>query len=89
MGTLLTAVNVADRLQISIRTAQRLMAKLEHIDVGLGERNRCLRITAETLEEYLAKCTVSPHSNVRIARTHEKKRIVTSNATGITSIPRR
>ena len=47
---LLDAKDVALRLNVSVRTAQRLMRTVPNINVCLGDTYERLRITEETLE---------------------------------------
>ena len=53
----LTSADVAKRLGISVRAAQRLMHKLPHANVSrnLESTRKHLRITQETLEKYLSE----------------------------------
>ena len=48
----LTSREVAQRLKISVRSAQRLIKALPHINAGLGTKRENLRISEKTLEEY-------------------------------------
>ena len=49
---LLDAKDVAQRLNVSVRTAQRLMRTVPNINVCLGGTYERLRITEETLDTY-------------------------------------
>ena len=57
---LLTAKDVAQRTGFSIRTAQRMMRSVPHINVCLGHKNQSLRITEETYEAYILERTALP-----------------------------
>ena len=48
----LTSQEVAQRLKISVRSAQRLMKTLPHINAGVGTQRETLRISEKTLNEY-------------------------------------
>ena len=48
----LTSREVAQRLKISVRSAQRLMKALPHINAGVGTQRENLRISEKTLDEY-------------------------------------
>ena len=49
---LLNAADVAARLNTSVRSAQKIMRLMRHINIGLGKKNMCLRVTEESLLEY-------------------------------------
>ena len=57
---LLTSADVAERLQVNIRTAQRIIRSMPHINIGTGKKNEHLRITEEMLESYINERTVIP-----------------------------
>ncbi len=57
---LLTSADVAERLQVNIRTAQKIIRSIPHINIGAGKKNEHLRITEEMLEEYLNERIVMP-----------------------------
>ena len=61
---LLTAKDVALRTGFSIRTAQRMMRSVPHINVCLGQKNQSLRITEETYEAYILDRTALPPEKV-------------------------
>ncbi len=52
---LLNAADVAERLNTSVRSAQRLMLYMRHINIGLGTKNKCLRVSEASLNEYKAQ----------------------------------
>lgn len=60
MAQLLTAKDVAERLQVNIRTAQRIVHSIPHVNVGNGKKNEFLRVTEEMLERYIEERTVLP-----------------------------
>ena len=57
---LLTSADVAERLQVNIRTAQKIMRSIPHINIGTGKKNEHLRITEDMLEEYINARIVMP-----------------------------
>lgn len=61
MAQLLTAKDVAERLQVNIRTAQRIVHSIPHVNVGNGKKNEFLRVTEEMLERYIEERTVLPY----------------------------
>ena len=42
---LLSSADVADRLRVNIRTAQRIIRSIPHINIGTGKKNEHLRVT--------------------------------------------
>ena len=59
-GQLLSPKDVAERLQVSLRTAQKIMRSVPHINIGSGTKNEHLRISEELLDEYIRNRTVVP-----------------------------
>lgn len=59
---LLSSRDVAERLQVNIRTAQRIIRSIPHVNIGTGRKNEHLRVTEEMLGEYIAERTVVPSS---------------------------
>ena len=57
---LLTAKDVAERLQVNLRTAHRIIHSIPHVNVGNGKKNELLRVTEEMLERYIEERTVLP-----------------------------
>jgi hypothetical protein len=57
---LLTSADVAERLQVNIRTAQRIIRSIPHINIGTGKKNEHLRVTEEMLQEYLNERIIMP-----------------------------
>ena len=57
---LLSSRDVADRLQVNIRTAQKIIRSIPHVNIGTGRKNEHLRITEEMLEAYISERTVVP-----------------------------
>ena len=51
---LLSSADVADRLRVNIRTAQRIIRSIPHINIGTGKKNEHLRVTEEQLQQALA-----------------------------------
>lgn len=71
----LTSKDVAQRLKISVRSAQRLMKRLPHIRVGSGSQRECLRITDKVLEQYSTTLdNITSCSNSSI--TKQRNRII-------------
>ena len=63
--SLLTAKDVAMRTGFSLRTAQRMMRTVPHINVCLGRKNQSLRITEETYEAFILDRTALPPEAVK------------------------
>lgn len=84
---LLSSADVADRLRVNIRTAQRIIRSIPHINIGTGKKNEHLRVTEEQLQQYIEERTILPSlpklSNVN-PRIIPRKR-----AAGTITIPRR
>ena len=51
---------VAERLQVNIRTAQKIIRSIPHINIDTGKKNEHLRITEDMLEEYINARIVMP-----------------------------
>lgn len=62
----LTPKEVAQRLRISVRSAQRLIKSLPHVNAGTGTKREILRISEKVLEECQ---TVSAEKPVRSSVT--------------------
>ena len=84
---LLSSRDVADRLQVNIRTAQKIIRSIPHVNIGTGRKNEHLRITEEMLEAYISERTVVPCNPVlsRMKKSVRPKVPVTVEA----RIPRR
>ena len=84
---LLTSAADAERLQVNIRTAQRISRSMPHINIGTGKKNEHLRITEEMLESYINERTVIPsHPCIRDKNAQIVPRI---RSAGTGKIPRR
>ena len=57
---LLPSADVAERLQVNIRTAQKIIRSIPHINIDTGKKNEHLRITEDMLEEYINARIVMP-----------------------------
>jgi hypothetical protein len=59
---LLNAKQVAKRLNVSLRLAQRLMQEMRTIDVGAGGKNKFLRVREADFEAFIRQRTKEPES---------------------------
>ena len=85
---LLTSADVAERLQVNIRTAQRIIRSMPHINIGTGKKNEHLRITEEMLESYINERTVIPSRPcIRDKKTQIVPRIGSANTGKIARKP--
>ena len=57
---LLSAKDVASRLQVSLRMAQKIIRSIPHINIGSGKKYEHLRISEEMLDSYIRDRTVVP-----------------------------
>jgi len=74
MPAYLTAEKVAEMLDTSLVTAIRVMERAGAINVGHGAKNRMLRITEASLNEYLETKQVAPPVPLPRPAHYEKKR---------------
>ena len=84
---LLSSRDVAERLQINIRTAQKIVRSIPHINIGTGKKNEHLRITEDQLQQYIEERTVLP-SLPRLSNVNPRI-IPRKRAAGTATIPRR
>ena len=84
---LLSSRDVADRLQINIRTAQKIIRSIPHINISTGRKKELLRITEEMLESYINERTVM-YGSVKLNRNRPPVRRQVS-VSGTDRIPRR
>ena len=85
----LTANEVAQYLKISIRSAQRLIRCLPHINAGLGAKRENPRIARSVLDEYLSSARHSPVHSLKNNRTQKRIRNTHHTDEPIYKIPRR
>ena len=84
---LLSSADVADRLRVNIRTAQRIIRSIPHVNIGTGKKNEHLRVTEEQLQAYIEERTILP-SLPRLSNVNPRI-IPRKRAAGTTTIPRR
>ena len=84
---LLSSADVADRLRVNIRTAQRIIRSIPHINIGTGKKNEHLRVTEEQLQQYIEERTILP-SLPRLSNVNPRI-IPRKRAAGTATIPRR
>ena len=84
---LLSTRDVAERLQVNIRTAQRIVRSMPHVNVGMGKKNEYLRVTEEMLDAYISERTVMPFCPRPTRTAPSVVRRVSSAGTG--KLPRR
>ena len=84
---LLSSADVADRLRVNIRTAQRIIRSIPHINIGTGKKNEHLRVTEEQLQQYIEERTILP-SLPRLSNVNPRI-IPRKRAARTTTIPRR
>ena len=85
----LTSRDVAVRLKISVRCAQRLMKSLPHINAGLGTKRENLRISEKTLEEYQTIAYDKPRHTTAKTHVQMHRQIVHHSGTTIKKMDRR
>ena len=84
---LLSSADVADRLRVNIRTAQRIIRSIPHVNIGTGKKNEHLRVTEEQLQQYIEERTILP-SQPRLSNVNPRI-IPRKRAAGTATIPRR
>ena len=85
----LTSKEVAQRLKISVRSAQRLMKALPHIHAGVGTRRENLRISEKVLEEYQTIPISKPGRASTKAPVQQHRQIIHRAGTTIQKMERR
>ena len=85
----LTSKEVADRLKISKRSAQRLMKRLPHLHVGVGTKRETLRISEKTLDEYQTISIPKPRQTSAKAPVQHHRGIIHHTGTTIQKMERR
>jgi len=59
-GQLLTAKQIAERLNVSLRLAQRLMKEMKPVNVGAGVKQQFLRVKPAELEAWINRRVKEP-----------------------------
>ena len=87
VSQLLSSADVAERLRVNIRTAQRIIRSIPHVNIGTGKKNQHLRITEEQLQHYIDARTILPSQPML---SNVNPRIISrQRAAGTIKIPRR
>ena len=84
---LLTAKDVAERLQVNLRTAHRIIHSIPHVNVGNGKKNELLRVTEEMLERYIEDHITFPAQMPPVRKRNLPARRMYGDSCG--KIPRR
>ena len=85
----LTSRDVAQRLKISVRSAQRLMKVLPHINAGVGTKRENLRISEKALEEYQTISYNKPRNALTKTQIQKPRQIVQHSGILIKKMDRR
>jgi hypothetical protein len=73
---MLTNRQIAERLCISPRQAARLMAEMHPVNIGLGAKNKLLRVHPDELERWIQAHTVQPeYGRLEIVKPPKRKHI--------------
>lgn len=64
---------IAERLCVSPRQAARLMAEMHPVNIGLGTKNKLLRVHPDELERWILAHTIQPeYGRLEIIRPKKK-----------------